>query len=137
MTFTKRKNYKKNHELSEIYRNILSSSFDAGFYLDKVIFITDKTGFFNEERKLKIDKTKRTFYTDKFKFYDITEKKNRNVEVYNPYKQLQNEGFKFSNINSNDIPEYYAVRLSDTDKLISRKLKWKKKKKYIKRIIET
>ena len=114
----------------------MSSSFDAGFYLDKVIFITDKTGFFNEEWELKIDKTRRTFHTDKFKFYDITEKKNRNVEVCNPYKQLQNEGFKFSNFNSNDIPEYYAVRLSDTDKLVSRKLKWKKKE-YIKPIIET
>ena len=106
----------------------MSSSFDAGFYLDKVIFITDKTGFFNEEWELKIDKTRRTFHTDKFKFYDITEKKNRNVEVCNPYKHLQNEGFKFSNFNSNDIPEYYAGRLSDTDKLISRKLKWKKKR---------
>ena len=56
-------------------------------------------------------------------------KKNRNVEVYNPYKQLQNEGFDFYNFNSNDIPKYYTVRLNDTDKLISKKLKWRKKKK--------
>ena len=56
-------------------------------------------------------------------------KKNRNVEVYNPYKQLQNEGFDFYNFNSNDIPNYYTVRLNDTDKLISKKLKWRKKKK--------
>ena len=66
-------------------------------------------------------------------------KKNRNVEVYNPYKQLQNEGFDFYNFNSNDIPKYYTVRLNDTDKLISKKLKWrkKKKKKHIKRVLET
>ena len=51
------------------------------------------------------------------------------MEVYNLHKQLQNEGFKFYNFNSNDIPEYYAVRLNDTHKLISRKLKWRKKKK--------
>ena len=44
---------------------------------------------------------------------------------------MQNEGFKFYNFNSNDIPEYYAVRLNDTHKLISRKLKWQKKKKEI------
>ena len=50
------------------------------------------------------------------------------MEVYNLHKQLQNEGFKFYNFNSNDIPEYYAVRLNDTHKLISRKLKWQKKK---------
>ena len=53
------------------------------------------------------------------------------MEVYNLHKQLQNEGFKFYNFNSNDIPEYYAVRLNDTHKLISRKLKWRKKKKEI------
>ena len=67
-------------------------------------------------------------------------KKYRNVEVYNPYKQLQNEGFDFYNFNSNDIPKYYTVRLNDTDKLISKKLKWrkkKKKKKHIKRVLET
>ena len=67
-------------------------------------------------------------------------KKNRNVEVYNPYKQLQNEGFDFYNFNSNDIPKCYTVRLNDTDKLISKKLKWrkkKKKKKHIKRVLET
>ena len=66
-------------------------------------------------------------------------KKNRNVEVYNPYKQLQNEGFDFYNFNSNDIPKYYTVRLNDTDKLISKRLKWrkKKKKKHIKRVLET
>ena len=50
------------------------------------------------------------------------------MEVYNPYKQLQNEGFDFCDFNSNDIPEYYTVRLNDTDKLISKKLKYQKKR---------
>ena len=128
LDITKNKNYKKIHEPSEICRNILSSSFDAGFTLDKVIFITDKSRFFDEEWKLKIDKNRKKFHTDNFKFYDSTEKKNRNVEVYNPYKQLQNEGFDFCDFNSNDVPEYYTVRLNDTDKLISKKLKCQKKR---------
>ena len=58
-------------------------------------------------------------------------KKNRNVEVYNPYKQLQNEGFDFYNFNSNDIPKYYTVRLKKNCQ------KKKKKKKHIKRVLET
>ena len=55
LDITKRKNYKKVHEVSEICRIILSSSFDAPFTLDKVIFIKDKTGFFNKELELKIE----------------------------------------------------------------------------------
>ena len=56
LDITKHKSYNKVHELSEICRNILSSSFDARFMLDKVIFIKDKTGFFKKELELKIDK---------------------------------------------------------------------------------
>ena len=51
-------------------------------------------------------------------------KKIPNAEVYNPYKQLQNDGFEFYNFKSNDIAGYYTVRLTDADRIISRKLMW-------------
>ena len=81
LDITQRKNYKKIHELSEICRNILSSGFDSGFSADKVTFITHKTGFFNEKWELKIDKNRRKFHTDKFKFYDTMQKKICDVEA--------------------------------------------------------
>lgn len=55
-------------------------------------------------------------------------KKIPNAEVYNPYKQLQNDGFEFYNFKSNDIPWHYTIRLTDTDRIISRKLKWENQK---------
>ena len=45
----KQKNYKIIPELSEICRNSSLSSISAGFNLDKVTFITDKTGLFNKQ----------------------------------------------------------------------------------------
>ena len=80
-----RKNYKKVHELSEICRTILSSSIDPGFIWDKVIFITNKTGFVNEEWEIHIDKSRKRLHTEKYKIYDTTKKRIRDVEVYIPY----------------------------------------------------
>ena len=49
LDITKHKNYKIIPELSEICRNSSLSSISAGFNLDKVTFITDKTGLFNKQ----------------------------------------------------------------------------------------
>lgn len=85
--YTKRKNYKKVEELSQICRAILSTNIDVGFSLEEVIFITDKHGFINDKWELEIDKKKQE------NFYNITEQRFREIKAFVPYKQLQSEDF--------------------------------------------
>ena len=46
----------------------MSSGIDAGSNLDKVIFITNKTGFVKDEREIQIHKSRRKFHTEKLRF---------------------------------------------------------------------
>lgn len=87
----------------------MSSGIDAGFNLDKVIFITDKTGFVNYKLEIQIDKSRRKFHTERYKFYNTTQNKICDVEVYTPYKQLQNEGFELYNLKLTQILKSYTI----------------------------
>ena len=122
LNISKRKSYKKVHELSEICREILSSSIDVRFDLNKIIFITNKTGFVNGEWEIQVDISRRKFHTEKYKFYDTTQNKIDDVEVFIPYKQLQNESFKFYNSKLTDIPESYTIRLNENGQTARKRL---------------
>ena len=128
LNISKRKSYKKVHELSEICREILSSSIDVGFDLNKIIFITNKTGFVNGEWEIQVDVSRRKFHTEKYKFYDTTQNKIHDVEVFIPYKQLQNESFKFYNSKLTDIPESYTIRSNENRQTARKRLGQREKR---------
>ena len=105
LDITKRKNYIKIEELLRICITISSSSIDEGFDLGKLFFRTEQKGFNDDEWEIEIDKKKRNLHTEKYKFYNTTDNRVREVEVLIPYKQLETEGFTFLNSKPNDIPK--------------------------------
>ena len=71
LDMTKRKNYKKNW-----------STFDEGFNLEKVFLRTDDKGLNDDEWEPETDKKRRNLYTEQYKYYDSTENRIQEVEVF-------------------------------------------------------
>ena len=75
--------------------------------------------------KLKLAKKGRKFYTEKYNFYDTTENRILDVELYVPYRKLKSEGLEFCNAKPNDKPKIYSVKLTEINQNILKTLEWR------------
>ena len=77
---------------------------------------------------LKLIKKRRNLHTVKQNFYDTSESKIQEVEVFVPYKQLETDGSRFLNSKPNGIPKSYMVKLLSNNQTILNDVQHKKQK---------
>ena len=66
------------------------------------------------------DKSRRDQYLKSVEFFDIENKKPKNVHIYSAYLELKDRGLKFLTTVWNSLIKIYTVKLSDDLKFVTR-----------------
>ena len=66
------------------------------------------------------DKSRRDQYLEDIQFFDVQNKKPKNVHIYSAYKEVKDRGLKFLTTNRNSPIKSYTVKLSSDLKFLAR-----------------
>ena len=109
---TKLPNYaKSNKQTSAILRGSILGMVEKNWHLEK---LADLTLYFDLTNLEEINTSKI------LNFFDIENKKTKNVHIYSAYLKLQDRGLKFLTNDRNSLIKIYSVKISDDLKFLTR-----------------
>ena len=113
---TKLPNYAKIKQTSDLATAILRVGIDFG-YGKKELTLRKTSG---SNLIFRSDRSRRDQYIEDVEFFDLANKKTKNVHIYSAYKELKDTGLKFLTTDQNSPIESSTVKLSDDLKFLTR-----------------
>ena len=113
---TKLQNYAKIKQTSDLTNAILRGGIDFA-YCRKELDLGKTSG---SNLIFRSDKSRRNQYFKDNEFFDVKNKKPKNVQIYSAYKELKHRALKFLTADWNSLIKSYTVKLSNDLKFLTR-----------------
>ena len=113
---TAQQNYTKIKQTSDLATTILRCDVDVGYGRKKVTLGKTSGSYLI----FCSDKSRRGQYIENLEFFDVENKKLKNVHIYSAYKKLKDSGLKFLTTKGNSPIKTYTVQFNNDLKILTR-----------------